>query len=129
MPLNTGVQLDIVIYSLLAGVIVGSLFDVYRIIRGKDTFKIVIIIEDILFWTLSAVIVFTFLLYNNYAFMGPYVYLFICVGLIIYLKLFSRFIYSFEVFILSSIGKILRISYKNATYPIRFIYYKTTHKE
>ena len=37
------------------------MFDVYRIIRGAKVPKFIIFIEDILFWILAAVIVFTFL--------------------------------------------------------------------
>ena len=77
MPLDLSVQFDIVIYSLLAGLLTGVLFDAYRIIRGSNISKIVIWIEDLLFWMLCAVIIFTFLLYVNYAFLGFYVYLFI----------------------------------------------------
>ena len=84
MPLDLSVQFDIVIYSLLAGLLTGVLFDAYRIIRGSNISKIVIWIEDLLFWMLCAVIIFTFLLYVNYAFLGFYVYLFIFLSLILY---------------------------------------------
>ena len=65
MPLELSVQFNIVIYSLLAGILTGMFFDVYRIIRGLNVNKILIWIEDLLFWILCSGIIFTFLLYFN----------------------------------------------------------------
>ena len=77
MPLTLEVQFNIVLYSILSGILTGILFDLYNIIRGVKVPKIIVFIEDILFWILAAIIVFTFLLYTSYAFLGPYVYIFI----------------------------------------------------
>ncbi|WP_297633811.1 spore cortex biosynthesis protein YabQ [uncultured Clostridium sp.] len=129
MPLTTQAQINIVFYSIVAGGLLGMLFDVYRIIRGKDVNKVIEVIEDVLFWILSAITIFVFLLYNNFAFMGPYVYLFIGSGLIIYLKLLSKFIYKMECLILNGLSKGMRILCKRVSYPIRLIYSKTNHKE
>ena len=76
MPLPTNIQFSIILYALLAGILTGAMFDLYRIIRGSKIPKAIIVIEDILFWVLAAMIVFTFLLYTNYAFLGAYVYVF-----------------------------------------------------
>ncbi|MBS6007898.1 MAG: spore cortex biosynthesis protein YabQ [Clostridium baratii] len=54
MPLELDVQFDIVIYALLAGLILGMLFDLYRMIRGKSGHKLIIAIQDILFWIFSS---------------------------------------------------------------------------
>ncbi|MGL4849007.1 MAG: spore cortex biosynthesis protein YabQ [Clostridium sp.] len=129
MPLSTGMQINMVFYSIVAGFILGSLFDVYRIIRGKNVLRVIAIVEDILFWILSGMIVFTFLLYNNFAFLGPYVYVFIFSGLICYLKLLSRFIYKAEVVFVDGTWRIIRIGYKNISYPIRLMYSKTKGKK
>ena len=69
MPLKTDVQFSIILYAMLAGILTGAMFDLYRIIRGSNVNKIVIAIEDILFWILAAMAVFAFLLYTNYAFL------------------------------------------------------------
>ena len=65
MPLKTDVQFSIILYAMLAGILTGAMFDLYRIIRGSNVNKIVIAIEDILFWILAAMAVFTFLLYTD----------------------------------------------------------------
>ena len=113
MPLSIDVQFDIVMYSIISGILIGIMFDLYNIIRGVKIPKIIIIIEDILFWILTAIIVFAFLLYANYAFLGPYVYIFMIVTLIIYLKLISPTILKLERYMIDKTGKFIRIFLKN----------------
>lgn len=128
MPLTLNMQIDLVTCSILAGVITGVLFDIYRGIRGLNSIKILTIIEDILFWILTALIVFTFLLYANYAFLTPYVYVFISISILLYFKFISRYFYSSEKRVAKGLGKILRILFKNICYPLRIIAYKVTDK-
>lgn len=128
MPLELEVQFNIVFYALAAGFILGIFFDIYRILRGKNGHKIIVMIQDILFWILSALAIFTFLLYTNYAFLGPYVYLCMGVSLFIYLKLFSKVIYKLENILFSGTKTVLRRSYKNASYPLRIIWAKINNK-
>ncbi len=129
MPLDLSVQFDIVIYSLLAGLLTGVLFDAYRIIRGSNISKIVIWIEDLLFWMLCAVIIFTFLLYVNYAFLGFYVYLFIFLSLILYFKLVSNTVIKIEIIIKTETLKVIRIIFKNIIYPFKIILEKMEDKK
>lgn len=123
MPLKIDSQLNILIYSILSGVLVGILFDLYNIIRGIKIPKIIIVVEDILFWILTAIIVFTFLLYNNYAFLGPYVYIFMIITIILYLKLISPKIIEVEMYSISKLSYFIRILLKNIIYPVKIIYY------
>ena len=95
MPLEINMQVNIVIYSFMAGIITGILFDIYRIFRGFNKIKIITMIEDLLFWSLSSLVIFTFLLYMNYAFLTLYVYIFLAISLCIYLRFLSRFFYTF----------------------------------
>lgn len=128
MPLQTEVQFDIIIYALLAGILIGVMFDFYRIIRGNNGIKIIVVIEDILFWILAAMTAFTFLLYTNYAFLGAYVYTFMIISLIIYLKFVSNMFRTFELAIIEIVAKISRILFKNFIYPFRIIFHNITGK-
>ncbi|MGG7179031.1 spore cortex biosynthesis protein YabQ [Clostridium paraputrificum] len=128
MPLQLNVQFDIVIYSLIAGALTGVLFDGYRIVRGVKIPKFIIMIEDILFWALSALVVFTFLLYTNYAFLGPYVYVFIMVALLLYFKLISPYILKFEKGVGRGISKSFRVGAKSAIYPFKIFLSKMGNK-
>ena len=128
MPLELEVQFDCIFYALVSGFILGIFYDVYRVLRGRSEHIIIIIIQDILFWILSALTIFTFLLYTNYAFLGSYVYLCMGVALFIYLKLFSKTIYKFENMIFYESKIILRRSFKNITYPLRIVWSKINNK-
>jgi spore cortex biosynthesis protein YabQ len=128
MPLQLNVQFNIVMYSLLAGVLTGILFDVYRIVRGLKIPKIIIVIEDILFWALCALVIFTFLLYTNYAFLGTYVYIFIFIALALYFKLLSHFVVKIESTIGKIICKFFRVGIKKFLYPFRVILGKIGNK-
>ncbi|MEG1002450.1 MAG: spore cortex biosynthesis protein YabQ [Clostridium sp.] len=128
MPLELKVQFNIIFYALAAGVMIGIFFDLYRMIRGKSGHKLIIIVQDVLFWLLSAILVFTFLLYTNYAFLGPYVYLCMGVSLFIYLKLFSNFIYKVENGIVYGTKSTIRRGYKNISYPFRLFFSKFNNK-
>lgn len=128
MPLSLNMQFNLILYSSIAGLITGILFDIYRGIRGLNSIKIITIIEDILFWILTALIIFTFLLYTNYAFLTPYVYIFIVIALLIYLRLFSKYFYSLEKLLIKRINTIIRIVFKNIIYPIKIIFSKVMDK-
>lgn len=128
MPLSTSAQFNIILYSILAGILTGSMFDIYRIIRGSKVPKIIVVIEDILFWILAALVVFCFLLYTNYAFLGVYVYLFMLATLFVYLKLVSQIFFKIEIRILNFLGKLSRILFKNIMYPFKVIFYNIMGK-
>lgn len=128
MLLPLFVQFKIVFYSLLAGILTGLLFDGYRVIRGVNVPFIIIAIEDILFWILCSIIVFTFLLYFNFAFLGPYVYLFLGIGSILYLKFFSIYILNVEKKAGRLTGRGIRILIKNFIYGIKIIFVKEKDK-
>ena len=125
MQLEISVQLNIIFYSFLSGIITGILFDEYRIIRGSNGIKIIFIIEDILFWTLTAII---FLLYNSYAFLGMYVYLFIIISLGVYFKFISKHIIIVEKFIGKVVIRSLRVIFKHLIYPIKIFMLKMGNK-
>ena len=72
MLLDINIQFKIVIFAILSGIIIGFLFDIYREFRGVCKNKILITIEDILFWIWCSLIVFVFLLKYNYALIGVY---------------------------------------------------------
>ena len=128
MPLDTNMQFSIILYALLAGILTGLMFDLYRIIRGSKVPKIIIVVEDILFWGLSAMVVFTFLLYTNYAFLGVYVYAFMLIFLGLYMKFVSNKCIRFELEVVNGVSKILRVIFKNIIYPFKVIFYNITGK-
>ena len=128
MPLDTNIQFSIILYALLAGILTGLMFDLYRIIRGSKVPKFIIAIEDTLFWILAAMISFAFLLYTNYAFLGAYVYIFMLISLGLYMKFISNRCIRFELEVVNILSKVFRIIFKNIIYPFKIIFYNITGK-
>lgn len=124
MLLPLQIQFNMVIYSVLAGVLTGILFDFYRIIRGKGVAKVIVIIEDILFWGLCGLVIFAFLLKFNYAFLTVYVYVFIAIGIIMYINTLSKLLFKIEYSIAKGTVKALRISFKRIRYIFKCVFTK-----
>lgn len=124
MVLPIGVQINIIIFSFLAGMIIGLLFDGYRLIRGFNSSKIMLVIQDGLFWILVSLIVFVFLLYFDYGFLSLYIYLTIALGLVLYLIIFSRLIFKVENAIAVYSCRVIRITAKNIRYVFKNIFTK-----
>ncbi|SHK04213.1 spore cortex biosynthesis protein YabQ [Clostridium cavendishii DSM 21758] len=130
MLLPLEIQIRIVLSSLVAGLIIGVVFDLYRLFRGFRVPKLIIVIEDILFWILCAMLVFIFLLYVNYALLSVYVYFFILIGDIIYLKLVSPYFISVENKIGRGFLKGIRVGCKNLSYAFRIAFFnKNSNKK
>ena len=128
MPLDNNIQFSIILYALLAGILTGLMFDLYRIIRGSKIPKAIIVVEDTLFWILAAMVIFTFLLYTNYAFLGVYVYAFMLISLGLYMKFVSNKCIRFELEVVNGVGKAFRVIFKNIIYPFKIIFYNITGK-
>jgi len=129
MPLDLNIQFTTILYSIFGGILIGILFDFYNILRGVKIPKILIIIQDILFWILTSITVFTFLLYKNYAFLGIYVYLFMIITLFVYLTFVSPTVIKIENYLISIILKVFRVILKNFIYPFKLLYYNMYGKK
>lgn len=131
MVISISEQFRLVIFSLIAGILTGILFDSYRIIRGfSNVNKIITFVEDTLFWIFTSVVVFIFLLYTNYAYIGMYVYMCIAIGIYLYMKLLSKIFIKSQYKIFNILGKICRVTINFILYPFQFIIYgiKTKNK-
>lgn len=131
MVISIGQQFRLVIFSLIAGIITGVLFDSYRLVRGFTSInRVITLIEDTLFWILTAIVVFIFLLYTNYAYIGIYVYMCMAIGIYLYIKLISNIFIRSQYKILRTVCKIFRITRNIILYPFQVIVYslKTKNK-
>ncbi|WP_297436526.1 spore cortex biosynthesis protein YabQ [uncultured Clostridium sp.] len=124
MIASIDIQLRIVIFSIVAGVLIGFLFDSYRVVRGSDSHKLITIIEDVLFWILCGMTIFLFLLYFNNAYLNMYIYMLIGVGLTFYLLVFSSKIFKLENLLAIFVYRIIRILSKNLRYIFKNIFTK-----
>lgn len=123
-------QLKLLLFSVLSGIIIGVIFDIYRLLRGiKVPNSIITFVEDILFWIFSAIIVFIFLLYTSYAYIGTYVYFYIALGILTYFKVFSRTILKIQGKLINITAKTIRVGLNYGIYPFLLINEKLNTKK
>lgn len=122
-------QFNLLVYSLLAGVLTGILFDFYRVLRGLEApNRVITFIEDTLFWILTSIIVFIFLLRTNYAYLREYVFISIALGIILYMWILSKYFIKLEYRFARSITLFIRVTFKYIVYPFLLIFYKLKRK-
>lgn len=107
----------------LTGVIIGLLFDLFRVLRKSlKTADIITYLEDILFWIFSGILILYNIWYFNDGEIRLFMFLGIIMGIMIYmLTLSNLFIKIFQT-ILSTLIKILAIPFKTIITIFRKIY-------
>ncbi len=120
MLISLQTQVDVLIYSIIAGIVLGALFDSYRLLRGfSNPNRILTFFEDMLFWIFSSIAIFIFLLYTNYAFMEIYVYIYMYLGVFCYIKFISKFYIYMQYNLIKYITKTLRVLKNFFLYPVQ----------
>lgn len=123
-------QIKLIIFGLLSGIITGVFFDIYRLIRGfGNPNKFLTIIQDLLFWTLTAIVVFVFLMYTNEGYINFYVYVCLIIGVYLYLRLLSRVFIKWQYKFLKFNGKVSRVVWNAVLYPANLLLYKLKIKK
>ena len=123
-------QVRLITFSLLAGMMTGVFFDIYRLIRGfRNPNKFLTIIQDLLFWTLTSIVVFVFLMYTNEGYINFYVYVCLVIGVYLYLKLLSKVFINVQYKLLKFNGKVFRVILNAILYPADFLLYKLKIKK
>lgn len=106
-------QLYIVISFLISGLLIGLLFDIFRITRR--TFKlpnIIIYIEDILFWILTGLIIIGANVVCTDGQIRLYMILMLMVGSLIYFLIISKYFMKINLKILEIIKKVIKFIFK-----------------
>ena len=125
MLISLDVQVKLVIFSFLAGVLTGILFDIYRVIRGfNNPNAIITAISDILFWILCGIIIFIFLFKTDYGYMGFYPLILVLFGLYLYYIIISKHFIRVIFKITAKTLTFIRIIFYNIIYPFQIINYK-----
>ena len=123
-------QVKLIIFSLLSGIITGVFFDIYRLIRGfENPNRFLTIIQDLLFWTLTSIVVFIFLMYTNEGYINFYVYVSLIIGVYLYLRLLSKIFIKLQYRLLKLNGKLFRILRNLILYPLNLLFYKLKIKK
>ncbi|MBT9172258.1 MAG: hypothetical protein DDT21_00639 [Syntrophomonadaceae bacterium] len=98
MSSPVAIQAWLLVLTVLAGILIGLFFDVYRV-AGKflRPSRRVLFFGDLLFWLLAAVFVFLILLIGNRGEVRVYIFIGLSTGWLLYVLLFSRNCYRLMV--------------------------------
>ena len=108
------------------GVIIGVLFDIFRILRKTiKTSNILTYIEDVLFWILTGLLILYTIWYFNNGEIRIFMFLGIIVGVLIYMSTLSNIIVKVFSKILQTIIKILELPFKTILTIFRKIFTAT----
>ena len=115
------IQLQLFFIFLLNGLLIGLLFDFFRILRkAMKTADFITYIEDALFWILTGfIILYSIFTYNNGE-IRLFMFLAIILGLLIYLAFISKIILSISLGIINVVKKILDIIFHIIKIPFGF---------
>ena len=108
---------------VINGVIIGILFDFFRILRKSfKTPDFVTYIEDVIFWILTGFLtLYSIFVFNNGE-IRFFMFLGIFIGVALYMLLCSTYIIKFSVFIINKTKKIILKIFNIIAYPIKLIY-------
>ena len=110
---------------ILNGLIIGFLFDFFRILRKTiKTSDFVTYMQYFIFWILTDVIILYFIFTFNNGEIRLFLFLGIMTGILIYMLLLSKFIIKINVAIINFFKKILEIPIKLLVKVIRKIFFK-----
>ena len=109
----------------LTGVIIGVLFDFFRILRRTiKTSNIITYIEDVLFWILTGLLVLYNIWYFNNGEIRIFMFIGIIMGVLVYMSTLSNMIIKFFSKILQLIINLLKVPFKTIFAFLRKIFTK-----
>jgi len=101
-------QIYIFTVFILDGIIIGLLFDIFRILRKSfKTPDIITYCEDFIFWILTFLLILYSIFKFNNGELRLYIFIGLTVGILLYLLAFSRIFINISVTIISLIKKII----------------------
>lgn len=122
MYTNNLEQLTNFIYFTITGMVLGIVFDTFRILRKSfKTSDIITNIQDILFGLITGVVLLSSIFLFNNGELRLYLFIAICFGILIYMLLISKYFIKLNVAIINLIKKIIIITTKPFIILLKFI--------
>lgn len=107
----------------LNGILIGFLFDFFRILRKSfKTTNLITYIEDIIFWILTGISIIFFMYKFSDGALRLFMFLGLAFGIIVYMLTLSKIIIKTFVSILEVVIKIICRIIKYIKIPLKFIY-------
>lgn len=122
MTVSVSSQAYVFLCSVIGGVIIALVYDVFRILRKAiKTGSLFTYIEDLIFWILVAVIMFGTVYYSNEGELRSYIFLGTLLGVVLYALIFSKTIMNSSLFIIKIVKGIFRFLWMVLSFPFKVI--------
>lgn len=123
MLISINNQVIVFLYSVLGGIVIAFTYDVFRIKRKKiKTRTYVTYIEDLVYWIIVAIIMFSSVYISNDGEIRGYIFLGTLIGLIFYILVLSKIVVTFIMALLQVLTKIFVTFWKIVTLPFHIIF-------
>lgn len=105
---------------LIDGVLIGGVFDFFRILRRSfKTKDCITYLEDILFWIFTGgIILYSIFIFNNGE-IRLFIFFGIILGVLIYMFTISKYILKISVYVITGLKKIIYIILKKTILPLK----------
>ncbi len=122
MTVSVGSQAYVFLCSVIGGVVIALLYDIFRILRKTiKTGSLITYIQDLLFWILVAVIMFATVYYSNEGELRSYIFLGTLLGVVLYALLLSKTVMNSSLFIIRIVKGVLKFLWTVLSFPFRVI--------
>lgn len=116
-------ELYVFLCTVLAGISIGVVYDLFRVVRGRVKVSgLFTDIQDILFWVISTGIVFFVVFTTNNGKVRWYEFFGVILGMVFYFSALSRIFRRILNWILDIIVKIFFLCFKIVLTPLLFLY-------
>ncbi|SCG84225.1 hypothetical protein DW1_2665 [Proteiniborus sp. DW1] len=118
-------QAYVFLATLYGGIVMGFIYDLYRIFRYYlKPKKVATFIEDFIFWIIISVVFLTVILYTNWGEIRGYIFLGFFTGAFLYSKFLSKIIITLIVWVANSIIKVIKQILKIIFFPFKWMGFK-----
>lgn len=112
------------------GFVIGVIFDLYRVVLGLlHPKKVAMNLSDFFFWVIITFVVFVLLIFGNWGEVRLYVFIGLLLGVVLYLKLLSKYIIfsivgsiNFIHQVILGLKKVINFIIMCISYPCRLLY-------
>ena len=116
-------QVNIFLWSILGGMSIAFVYDIFRVKRRIiKTNNIITYIEDLLYWSISAAIMFAIVYIGNDGEVRGYIFLGNIIGAVLYILLLSRIVMFISLKVINYLRKVLKTLWNIFTYPFKVIF-------
>lgn len=109
--------------SIAGGVAIALLYDLFRIKRRAfKTGNVMTYVEDLVYWLLVAVVMFTVVYYSNEGELRSYLFVGTLIGVVLYALLLSKAVMNSSLFVIDIVRKAIKIIYRIVAFPFRLLF-------